>query len=203
MTQAKEYSPKRFAISSVSCPSCRAKLDRDSKWCGTCGFTGAKSIELFGENSPPLIPILDVANFWDAKHIKKIESAIIRFNKRFPQIRWRLCAVTLPPETNLSLFGFWMMNVCPLAPEETAEDREWTVLFVVNAETGHASVTTGYSAEVWLADDMWDHALAETVEPFRRNRPDQAIVSFLNVAREHFERAWKRSRKQLAKSSRK
>ncbi len=193
----REYSPKRFAIASVVCPSCHAKVERDVRWCGTCGFTGAKSLEMFGEDPPPLLPILDVADLWNAKEQKRIVSAIGAFKKRFPQINWRICAVTLGREVNLSLFGFWLMNVCPLTEGETAEDREWTVLLLIDGNSGRASVTTGYRAEVWLSDDMWDRALAETTDRFRRGEPDKAVVAFLRKAREQMEIAWQRSQKQI------
>ena len=34
MSEEREYSPKRFAISSVACPSCHAKLERDATGIG-------------------------------------------------------------------------------------------------------------------------------------------------------------------------
>ena len=197
MNSDKEYSPKRFAIASVACPSCHAKLDRDAKWCTTCGFTGQKSLEMFGDEPPPLLPILDVADLWNAKEQKKIKSAVASFNKRFPQVNWRICAVTLNPEVNLSVFGFWLLNVCPLMPGETVEDREWTVLLLVDGNSGRAAVTTGYRAEVWLSEEMWDNALAETVHPFLSGQPDKAVVMFLRRAQDFFEKAWQRSQKQL------
>lgn len=201
MSGDREYSPKRFAISSVACPACHAKLDREAKWCEKCGFTGAKSLEMFGESPPPLLPILDVANLWNAKEQQKIMAAVKSFNRRFPQFHWRICAVALGPEASLPLFGFWLMNVCPLMPGETSADREWTILLLVDSNSGRASVTAGYSTEVWLSDEMWDHALLETVGPFRRGRPGQAVVQFLDKTRSLFENAWKRSKKQLSQTS--
>ena len=197
MSEDREYSPKRFAIASVVCPSCHAKLDREAKWCGTCGFTGANCLEKFGDSPPPLLPLLDVANLWNEKETKRVEAAVARFGKRFPQFRLKICAVALGPEINLSLFGFWLMNVCPLLPEETPEDREWTVLFLADADTGRASVTTGYRAEPWLSDEMWGKALVETADPFRQGRPDKAVSMFLDSASKLLDQAWSRSRKQL------
>ena len=195
--QERDYSPKRFAISGVHCPSCREKLDREAKWCPKCGFTGGKSLELFGDSPPPLLPILDVTNLWNKKEEKNIKAAVSTFEKRFPQLRWRICSVALDAETSLPMFGFWLMNVCPLAQDETAEDREWTLLLVIDANTGRGSVTPGYSAEVWLSDEMWEVALDELSGPFRGGRPDLAVVNFLKSAQALFEKAWKRSLKQL------
>lgn len=201
MREDREYSPTRFAIASVACPSCHVKLEPDAKWCGTCGFTGEKSLEMFGEDPPPLLPFLDVADLFNSKEQKKIESAVAAFNKRFPQVNWRICAVTLDPDVNLSVFGFWLMNVCPLMPGETPEDREWTILLLIDGNSGRASVTTGYAAEVWLSDETWDRALGEMVRPFLSGQPEKAVVLFLQKTQSFFESAWKRSQKQLQHSS--
>ncbi len=197
MTEEKEYSPKRFAITSVACPSCHAKLDRDARWCGTCGFTGSKSLEMFGEDPPPLLPILDVADLWSASDKKAIASAVKRFNKRFPQIAWRVCAVALGPRVNLSVFGFWLMNVCPLVDGETPEDREWTILLLIDGSTGRAAVTTGYRAELWLTDEMWDRILMEPVALLMDGQPAKAVTLFLKKARKLMDSAWERSQTQL------
>ncbi len=197
MNREREYSPKRFAIASVSCPSCHGKLERDAKWCEACGFSGAKSLELFGDSPPPLLPILDVVDLWNAKEQKNIHAAIKDLNKRFPQVKWRVCAVALPTETSLPMFGFWLMNVCPLMPEESPEDREWTVLLLFDGNTGRASVTCGYRAEIWLSDEMWAAALMETVGPLQRGDPLKAVLMFLKSAESFFQAAWKRSLKQL------
>lgn len=199
MTEEREYSPKRFATSSVVCPSCEMKLAREAKWCESCGFTGAKSLEMFGDSPPPLLTILDVADFWDAKQLKKVEAAVAGFKKRFPQFHWKICAVALDETISLPLFGFWLMNVCPLLPEETAEDREWTVLLLIDADSGRTSVTTGYRSEVWLSGEMWEKALLETTEPFRRGKNEKVVIKFLESVRVLLESSWKRSRKQLEK----
>lgn len=197
MTEEREYSPRRFAVGAVFCPSCRGKLEREAPWCTACGFTGAKTLEMFGENPPPLLPLLDVADLWSAKDQRMIKAAVSRFNRRFPQIRWRICGVALGEEVHLPLFGFWLLNASPLAKGETADDRSWTVLLLVDSETRHASVTTGYRAEAWLSDDMWEKALERAKEPFHAGEAGLAVTAFLKASRSLLEKAWSRSRKQL------
>lgn len=201
MTEEREYSARRFAIGSISCPACKAKLERDAKWCPSCGFTGSKTLEMFGDDPPPLLPILDVADIWDEKDQRAIKAAVDRFNRRFPQIRWRICGVALGGEINLPLFGFWLLNASPLAEEETADDRSWTVLLLVDADKRHACVTAGYRAEVWLSDDMWERLLAESKVLFRAGNSGSAVSVLLKSSLALFEKAWHRSRKQLSPQS--
>ena len=201
MSEVREYSAKRFAIASVTCPSCGVRLERDAKWCEACGFTGAKSMEIFGETPPPLLPILDVADVWTEKEQKQIASEVKAFGKRFPQFKWRICAVNLGAEVSLPLFGFWLLNVCPLNEGETSDDREWTLLFLTDAATGRTSITTGYRAEVWVSDESWKIALAEASSEFRQGDALSAVMKFLKGSRALFHNAWKRSQQQVRKDS--
>jgi hypothetical protein len=197
MNEEREYSARRFAVSAVFCPACRGKLERESPWCPACGFTGSKTLDMFGDNPPPLLPLLDVADIWSAKDERLIKAAVARFNRRFPQIRWRICGVALGPGASLPLFGFWLLNASPLAEGETSGDRSWTVLLLVDAVTRRASVTAGYRAEVWLSDDAWEKALAESGSALSRGAPGLAISRFLETSRALFEKAWNRSQKQI------
>lgn len=193
----REYSIKRFAVGGVSCPACHAKLERDAKWCEGCGFTGAETLRMFGESAPELLPILDPAGIWSAKGRKMIGAELKLLGKRFPQIKWRICLIALEPEVNLSLFGFWLFNASPLAPGESAEDRAWTILLVVDSNSGRTSVTTGYRSEVWLSEKMWLTTLAVMAEPLGKGLADLAVVNFLKRARKLFDTAWERSQIQL------
>ncbi len=74
---------------------------------------------MFGDDLPPLLPLLDVAEVWDEKDKRKIMAAVARFNRRFPQVRWRICGAALGGQVSLPLFGFWLVNACPLMEGET------------------------------------------------------------------------------------
>lgn len=190
-------SAKRFAIASVNCPSCHAKVDRESKWCESCGFTGQQTIGMFGGNAPPLSRLLDVADVWNEAGKARIDSLVDGMSERFPQIKWSICTVSLPPGTRLEVFGFWLMNAGPMRENETVEDRLWTVLLVIDADTGRASVTPGYRAETWLSDEMWDAALHEVPRLFRDGNPVGAVVQFFETTGLLLEKAWRRSHSQL------
>jgi hypothetical protein len=193
----REYSIKRFAVGGVSCPSCHAKLEREAKWCEGCGFTGAETLRMFGERAPELQPILDPAGIWSEKGRKMIGAELRALGKRFPQIKWRICLIALEADVNMPLFGFWLFNASPLAPGESAEDRAWTILLVVDSNTGRTSVTTGYRTEVWLSERMWLTTLAVMAEPLGKGLADLAVVNFLKRARKLFDTAWERAQIQL------
>lgn len=175
----------------INCPACGGPLKVDSKWCPACHFTGAHTMDLFPEAPPPLLPIFDAAGIFNGRDVCKIEAARFKLHRRFPQFHWRVCTVMLPAETNLSVFGFWLLNVCPLHGNESAEDRAATVLLLIDANTGRVAAVPGYAVESVLSDDSWKTILASMAAPWRAGQPVDAVIRFFGNTRIHLERAWK------------
>lgn len=148
-------------------------------------------MDLFPEAPPPLLPVLDAAGILNERDVWKIEAARDKLRRRFPQFHWRVCTVILPPESNLSLFGFWLLNVCPLHGRETEENRASTVLLLINAGTGQVSAVRGYAVESCLSDDGWKAILETMAGPWRTGDPVEAVIRFFKNSGVHLERAWK------------
>lgn len=148
-------------------------------------------MDLFPDPSPPLLPILDAAGILNERATGKIAAARDRLRRRFPQFQWRVCTVILPPGTNLSIFGFWLLNACPLLSGESEGDRASTVLLLINAGTGQVSAVRGYAAESCLSDDGWKAILETMAEPWRAGDPAGAVIRFFKNTRVQLDRAWK------------
>jgi hypothetical protein len=147
---------------------------------------------MFPDAPPQLLPILDAVGFLKQGDLRKIERSRDNVAKRFPQFQWRVCIMGLPPETSLPLFGFWLLNACPLHGSETAEQRRWTVLLLINADTGNAAVTSGYAAEPCMSDDEWKSVLSDMSKPWCAGKPTAAFCRFFKSSRRHLERNWNR-----------
>jgi hypothetical protein len=140
---------------------------------------------------PPLLPVLDAAGIWTPGNIGEIETARDKLRRRFPQFRFHICTVMMPRETILPVFGFWLLNVCPLHANETEEDRAWTVLLLINARTGQAAVVPGYHAERWLSDDDWSKALAAMDSAWKAGKSAGAVLSFFAAGATLLDQSWK------------
>ena len=175
----------------ITCPACGGPLKHDSDWCPACGFTGAHSMDLFPEAPPPLMPILDAAGIFSGRDVRKIETARDKLRRRFPQFHWKVCTVVLPAEADPAVFGFWLLNVCPLHGKETAEDRAATVLLLIDGHTGQVVAVPGYAVEPVLSDESWKVILATMAGPWRAGQPVEAVILFFKNTRIHLERAWK------------
>jgi RNA polymerase subunit RPABC4/transcription elongation factor Spt4 len=189
---ARRSASRRMTPGVFTCPSCAGPLGQDSKWCPNCHFTGGDCVQIFPDSPPPLLPILDAAGLFNDRDIQKIESARSALSRRFPQFRWKICTIFLPPEKRLPLFGFWLINVCPFHKDETLEERAWTILLLINASNGQVAAVPGYAAEPVLSDDEWKDILGSMSDLWSAGKPADAVVQFFKSGRDQLNKAWRR-----------
>lgn len=134
--------------------------------------------------------VIDAPGVFGADGLRTLEKARRRLGRRFPQIRWVVCAVELSPDVSLPMFGFWLMNASPLAEGETREDRRWTVLCVLDPANMRASITPGYAVENWVRDDEWGKLLDVLTEVWKNDDPAHAIESMWKEAKVVIDQAW-------------
>ena len=190
-TQQLRATGTRRILRGTCCPSCGESIPADAQWCGSCRFTGADSMKIFAGPPPPLMPLLDVADLWKESDVKKIEAAREKLRRRFPQFNFHVCTAVLPEDKPLPLFGFWLLNACPFYVNETAEDRSWTVLLLLNANNGQAAVVPGYAAEHWISDEDWMKILALMAKPWKAGKTAEAVVRFFEGSATFLDHAWK------------
>ncbi len=183
---------RKTAAGTHRCPACGTVVKADARWCPECGFTGGDTMELFSASPPPLLPVLDAADIFVSEDIRHIENARDAVSRDFPQFRWRVCTVALPADTSLPLFGFWLLNACPLLDGESREQRTWTILLLINAGTGQAAVIPGYAAEPYLSDDDWKNVMGVMAEPWSAGRSTDAVIRFFKRSAELLKQSWKR-----------
>jgi len=191
-TKSRRLSTHRRYSNVATCPSCQGRLNENPGRCPNCRFTGSDTMEMFPGTPPALVPIGDFANLWNPSDLKKIAAAQEKIQRRFPQFHWKIYSLHLPPETNLNLFGFWMLNTTPLGPEETENHRIWTILLLFNATDGKVTVSPGYAAENWLAQDEWQHALLHMKRPWLANKKGDAVAAFFTLTCDLFHKALRR-----------
>lgn len=194
---------KRRALNAHFCPKCAVAVAADARRCPDCGFTGADSVALFSESAPPLMPVLDAAGLWGPEELKVIEASREKLRRRFPQFKFHVCTVMLPEETSLPAFGFWLLNVSPMDVGETAEDRAWSVLFLIDVRSGNASVIPGYRAEPWISDDDWKKVMSACVAPWRSGKTAQTVIRFFETSATFLEQSWKTRGSRRTSKSRK
>jgi hypothetical protein len=147
---------------------------------------------MFPDPAPPFMPLLDAAGIWNHEDVRKIEEARRKLRGTHPQFQWHVCSVMLPPGTSLPLFGFWMLNACPLYAGETAQERAWAVLLLIDARGSRAAVIPGYSAEAWLGDADWVEALSAMSVSWKAGHAGGAVLRFFETSARLLNRSWKK-----------
>ncbi len=184
--------PGRAAAGALHCPACGAQIYPAAWKCPACDFTVNDARTMFPGPPPPLLPVLDAAELLSADALAAIDDERQAMRRRFPQFRWRVCTVRLEPGTSLPEFGFWLLNQCPLDASESAEDRAWTVLLLVDATSRQAAAVTGYAAEAFISDRDWTRILTAMAEPWHSGDTPTAIRTYFRAVRSQLERARKR-----------
>lgn len=190
MNSASRFSRHRPILPELTCPACQTVTGNADR-CPTCQFTGADTLAMFPQTAPPLRPMREDGLLWDERDLKRIGRARRQAARRFPQFHWRVCSTALPPECNLRLYGFWLLNVSPLAPGETPTERSWSVLLVLNGSSHRAAAVTGYAAEPWLSADPCEVALRAIQHPWRTGQPGKAVAAFITTACDQLETSWR------------
>lgn len=190
MSTAQRRSRVKSPRVAFTCPACQTQFDAADR-CPNCQFTGSDTMRMFAGAPPEITTVNDQADLFDSAALKTIERSRKRLAKRFPQFRWRLCTTNLPAETNLRLYGFWMLNVAPIRPDESESDRQWTVLLLINAAANRAAVVPGYAAEPWLGNDQWDKALARMVPAWKVEDFGKAVAEYYDAVRSMLENSWR------------
>lgn len=149
---------------------------------------------MFPFAAPALDDVVDPGNLLDRQAVSAVKGALGRLRRRFRQVRWCLCLVELPPEVNLRLFGFWLLNSA--RPEDDdPEGPAWTVLLVVDTAGQAAAVTAGYALESFVADDSWMRSVTAMSLSWRRGDPGRALCEFLAACEHELEGgAWRAMR---------
>ena len=148
-------------------------------------------MKMFPGPVSPLLPVFDAAGLWSSAELKAIELSVRNATRRYPQFKWHIYSVVLPQETSLPVFGFWLLNACSYYVGETAEDRAWSVLLLIDGGSGKAAVVPGYSAERCLGDGDWCKALSSMEGRWREGRIGDAVARFVENSMLALDRSWK------------
>jgi len=155
----KVFPARMFKRATVVCPSCLIRFKEHADQCPNCQFDAHRSVEQFRFEPPVMQRWMDNAKVLDTSVRQEIDQIFDRLTKQFPQVNLSVCTVELDDQTNLSEFGFWMMNACRLEDGQTSEQRAWTILLLIDVKRGLLSLTPGYAIEAFMDDAEWQEAL--------------------------------------------
>lgn len=178
----KRYPARIFYRATVTCPSCSQRFKEQAEKCPRCGFDAHVAVSKFPYTAPVLERFMDHAGVADEKLLSDVTAAVDDVMRRFPQVGLYFCMVQLEQTANLSEFGFWMMNACRLQQGQTEEDRAWSILLLVDVQTGVVAVSPGYAIEAFMEDSGWESLLKDISPQLRKGDYREALLGYVQGA---------------------
>lgn len=118
----------------------------------------------------------------DEKLIEDVGAAVDDLIKKFSQLELYFCALELGESVNISEFGFWMMNACPLQQGQDERSRAWSILLLMDVKRGLISLTPGYAIEAFIDDSAWEGALQAMAGHLAAGDYRAALLGFVEDA---------------------
>lgn len=136
----------------MKCPRCVQRIHRAAGGCPHCGFTLADADAVFGAEDVKLRTLTDAAGLMRREEHRRVESAMHRFNRQFPQLFVAVHTGSFKGIANLRQFGFWFLNRAVFEDLPTARQNEACILIVIDADARAAGVSFGYVLDAFLEE---------------------------------------------------
>jgi hypothetical protein len=133
----------------MKCPRCVQQIHRAAESCPHCGFSIADVDDRFG-GDVRLRCLSDTAGIFPSAERERVEAAMERISRRFPQVFAAVYTGALGEVANIRQFGFWLLNRG--AFEDLAADKpnEGGILLTIDPASKAAGFVFGYLLDPFL-----------------------------------------------------
>lgn len=136
----------------MKCPRCVQRIHRAAASCPHCGFSLADADARFGEGEIRLRCLTDSAGILRRDERQRVELAMERFARRFPQLFVAIHTGSLGEVANLRQFGFWLLNRSAFEDVPLQKPNEAGILITIDPESKAAGMTFGYLLDPFLEE---------------------------------------------------
>lgn len=141
----------------MKCPRCVQRIHRAAASCPHCGFTIADADAQFGNEELHLRCLTDSAGILRRGERERVEIAIDRITRRFPQIFVAVYTGSLGEIANIRQFGFWLLNRSAFEDVPADKPNEAGILITIDPESKAAGIVFGYLLDPFLEEaDTFD-----------------------------------------------
>lgn len=141
----------------MKCPRCVQRIHRAADLCPHCGFSIVDADARFGAEEVRLRCLTDSAGILRYGDRERVEAAMERISKRFPQIFVAIYTGALGEVANLRQFGFWLLNRSAFEDLPIEKPNEAGILLTIDPESKAAGIVFGYLLEPFLNEaDTFD-----------------------------------------------
>ncbi len=136
----------------MKCPRCVQRIHRAAASCPHCGFSIADADAQFGAEEVRLRCLTDGAGILRRGDRERVEVAMERISRRFPQVFVAVYTGALGEVANLRQFGFWLLNRSAFEDVPMEKPNEAGILLTVDPESKAAGIVFGYLLDPFLEE---------------------------------------------------
>lgn len=141
----------------MMCPRCVQQIHRAAGGCPHCGFTLADADARFGDEDVALRMLTDTAGLFRRVDRRRIEHALERFSRRFPQLFAAVYTGSGGGASHLRQFGFWLLNHGAFDDVPPDKPNAAGILIVLDPAAKSAAISFGYLLDPFLDEgDTFD-----------------------------------------------
>lgn len=137
----------------MKCPRCVQRIHRAAESCPHCGFSITDVDERFGAEEVRLRCLSDTAGVLKSADRERVEAAMERFSRRFPQVFAAVYTGALGEVSNIRQFGFWLLNRAAFEDLPVEKPNEGGILLTIDPASKAAGFVFGYLLDPFL-DEM-------------------------------------------------
>ena len=136
----------------MKCPRCVQRIHRAACSCPHCGFTLADADHNFGDEDVRLRCLTDTAGIFRRGDRARVEQAMERIARRFPQVFVAVYTGALGEVANIRQFGFWLLNRSAFEDLPPEKPNEAGILLTIDPESKAAGIVFGYLLDPFLEE---------------------------------------------------
>lgn len=136
----------------MKCPRCVQVIHRGAETCPHCGFGMADADSRFG-GEISIRRLADGAGLMRRDERRKVEAAMDRFSRRFPQLFFAVHTGIPGERADLRQFGFWLLNRAAFEDVPLDRPNEAGILLTIDPDAKAAGFTWGYLLDPYLSED--------------------------------------------------
>lgn len=163
----------------MKCPRCVQRIHRAAALCPHCGFSMADADARFGADDVRLRCLTDAAGILRRGDRARLEAAMERFGRSFPQLFVAIYTGTLGEVANLRQFGFWLLNRAAFEDLPPDKPNEAGILLTIDPESKAAGIVFGYRLDPFLEESDTFQCLSRAHAYWLEQRHADGILKVL------------------------
>jgi hypothetical protein len=145
-----DESRNKHPLVMMKCPRCVQKIHRAAESCPHCGYSMADADARFGCEDVRMRLLTDQAGIFRRGDRSRVERAMERMGRRFPQLFVAVFTGSLGEISQLRQFGFWLLNRAAFEDLPPDKPNEAGILLTIDPESKAAGIVFGYLLDPYL-----------------------------------------------------